>query len=61
MAQCIYSTWEGECTMFDEGTASFPDGVGWEETGVCVVEDDPDPSYTCQYFESADPEWEPEE
>jgi hypothetical protein len=38
---CIYSDFEGNCDQNPE-----------LEDGICIYEDDPDPSYGCQYYES---------
>ena len=59
MAQCIYSSWQGLCSMFCEDKVD--DGLGCDKQGLCWAEEDPDPNYGCHTFESADPEWEAEE
>ena len=59
MAQCIYSNWSGECQMFDE--EQIDESLGCDEQGYCWAEEDPDPSYSCVVFESADPDGEAEE
>lgn len=50
---CIYCGRDGICTLYDEdvNTTWETDSVGWNEDGVCVVEDDPDPGFTCSNFE----------
>ena len=44
---CIYCNFEGECSLFDENY----DMGGVDEHGFCICEDDPDPSYSCEYYE----------
>ena len=71
MAQCIYSSFNEGCLMFDRDAKGvekerylrdcFPEGMGYDKEGYCIVEDDPDPGYSCQAFQSADPDWEAEE
>lgn len=63
MTQCICSSWEGTCTLRDEGdTSTFKDSpVGWDSEGNCVVEDDECPEDSCQYFEDQDQDWEGED
>ena len=53
MAQCIYSQWEGKCSMRDDNDTSHfgSNVVGWDENGYCVCEDDENPEGSCQYFE----------
>jgi len=36
---CIYNGWEGNCSLSDNNI-------------ICVYEDDPDPSYSCENYES---------
>lgn len=46
---CIYSNFNGECQM---GQESFvPMGC---KDGYCVVEDDPDPGFLCEDYQSDD-------
>ena len=49
---CIYSNFEGACTIADPSI----DDNGCVENGYCVVEDDPDPSYSCENYETDDPD-----
>jgi hypothetical protein len=44
---CIYSNVDGECQMHDEGI----ENPGCEG-GFCICEEDPDPSYLCEMYES---------
>ena len=44
---CTYSDKEGKCTL-DDG---FLERLGCEE-GLCICEDDPDPTMLCEDFES---------
>lgn len=53
---CIYCDFHGKCQMWDEdSTNTFENNaVGWDSEGYCVVDDDPDPSISCEIYESAD-------
>lgn len=43
------------CTLVDpEDPNSFISNMGCGNDGVCVVEDDPEPSDSCDSFEDAD-------
>ncbi len=60
MSQCIYSDFcEGKCEMFDKehhkGLNSKNSEYGWNEDGICVSEDDPNPFSSCTYYEPLDP------
>mgnify|MGYP006865015742 CR=1 FL=1 len=46
---CVYSNWEGECSMFEEGTLCHP--TGCDKDGDCWCEENPDPSYSCDSYE----------
>lgn len=48
---CIYcSNMDGKCELFDP---EHPiDVFGCDEEGNCVVEDDPDPSVSCENYKS---------
>jgi len=47
---CVYSDFEGRCNIFEKGEVNSPmDGKG---DGICVYEDDPDPSISCETYES---------
>ena len=48
---CIYNGFDGKCELFDSGFQNF----GCDENGICVCDEDPDPSYTCESFENIDP------
>lgn len=45
---CIYSTFNGECTM-DDGSIEMTCSLG----GYCMCEDDPNPEDSCEYYEEA--------
>ena len=47
---CIYSNFEGECSMWDKDHPI--DNMGCDDEGFCICGDDPDPSYTCETYES---------
>ena len=51
---CIYESMgihtAGACTMYEEGTEM----LGCDSSGNCMVSCDPDPSYTCETYESDD-------
>jgi hypothetical protein len=40
----------GRCTLCDEG--DWENGPPGQENGFCVCSDDPDPSFTCDSYES---------
>ena len=40
----------GRCTLCDE--SDFDSGPAGQENGICICTDDPDPSYTCDSYES---------
>jgi len=46
---CIYSDFEGKCTLYTEGVES--PGTDEDDNGYCVCEDDEDPLYTCAEYE----------
>lgn len=50
---CIYSNFFDECTKKDEDDDSTyeTENVGWDAEGHCVCEDDPEPVYSCMYYE----------
>jgi len=50
---CIFSNFNGTCQYFDENNTddAFPNGMGYDNKGICVVEDDPNPEDSCQNFE----------
>ena len=56
---CIYNDREGKCQSWDEeqdkGTTFENCDGGWNINGECVCEDDPDPGYSCAYYESDQP------
>lgn len=52
---CIYETHgfdtdAGTCTLWDADDGIEVAGCG--DDGICVVSDDPDPSYSCDCYES---------
>ena len=47
---CLYSDFEGMCQNYDEDENYSLDGMPWD--GICIWEDDPDPSYSCEWYES---------
>ncbi len=54
---CIYADREGSCMMADRddddnliASSNLPGGCS--DDGFCVCEDDPDPSITCESYES---------
>ena len=57
---CKHCDFDGNCELliYDEEGKISEDNVDLseygvdEETGACVVEDDPDPSYSCSGYES---------
>ena len=55
---CIYSDNNGKCTLYDDvedvGTTYKTCAMGWDENGICCVEDDPDPGYSCESYEGID-------
>lgn len=55
---CIYSDFQGLCTMWDPEVEDGRLGVKVSDKGepICVVEDDPEPSDSCENYESDDPE-----
>ena len=56
---CIYNDFNGHCQMWDE--ESKDDMQGCDEEGDCICEEDPDPSYLCEMYESNDPEEDEED
>lgn len=58
MGNCIYNSWEGVCTFYDEELGNIKNvdetDYGFIGEGICVVEDDEDPTYTCSAYESHD-------
>ena len=54
---CMYCDINGKCEMFDESI----ERNGVDESGYCVCEDDPDPSVTCEDYESIDGEEDDED
>lgn len=46
---CIYSNFEGECTLWEQDSAANPDGC---EGPICIVEDDPEPEDSCHDYDS---------
>ena len=54
---CIYSNFQGQCTLciFNDNEEFVDSGIielGGQIDGICVCEDDPDPSCTCDSYES---------
>jgi len=46
---CIYQGFiSGKCQVYNEGI----DNPGWDKNGVCICSDDPDPSMTCEDYQS---------
>jgi len=45
---CSYCSFHGECQIWEE---DFPT-TGATSDGYCVVEDDPDPSASCEHYDS---------
>ena len=46
---CNYSNFDGDCELYDE---DINDGLGCDEDGCCICEDDPNPEVTCGNYES---------
>ena len=46
---CLYSNFQGECTLKDHDRATG-------DPVYCVWEEDPDPSYGCESYESDEDE-----
>jgi len=53
---CIYSDFNGKCSMWDEDTPSYNDGLGTDWDGNCIVEEDPNPIDSCSSYQNNDPE-----
>jgi hypothetical protein len=54
---CIYSTFEGLCTLLwneEEKISEAENDICLDKNGYCCVEDDEDPSISCNSFESSD-------
>ena len=55
---CIYSSnTDGKCTLLwddDKKEAFAENEICLDKNGYCRVEDDEDPSYSCESFESSD-------
>lgn len=49
---CLYSDFNGNCTLFDRDIQI--DGMGHNNEGTCVVQDDPVPGLNCESFECSD-------
>ena len=47
---CIYSDFEGECSLYEQGHPNNPEGCVDDST--CCAEDDPLPGDTCGAYES---------
>jgi hypothetical protein len=48
---CRFSNYDGLCTLFEEDGENI-DCMGFDyDTGACLYEDDPDPSYTCESYD----------
>lgn len=45
---CLYSDFNGLCSLHDPNL----DMNGCDTEGLCLCEEDPDPSYTCDSYES---------
>lgn len=56
---CTYCDFNGKCDQFDPDLAM--DGMGYDDDGNCVVEDDLDPAMSCEGYESTDEEDEEDE
>lgn len=56
---CIYCDFHGKCSMHDPEYAI--DGLGCDDDGNCNCESDPDPGYSCDTYETDDPEDDDEE
>jgi len=50
---CIYNDFAGLCYFAEVGKCdnAFPNGMGYDAFGHCVVEDDPNPEDSCSSFE----------
>ena len=49
---CIYSDFHGHCRMWEEDEENV-DCMGFDyDTGTCICEEDPDPAYSCESYES---------
>lgn len=46
---CLYCDFDGKCQFFEDKD-NKPQGCN--DDGVCLVDDDPDPSYGCESYES---------
>jgi len=47
---CTYSDFNGKCELWNKNIVSS----GTDKKGCCVVENDEDPSATCEDYESLD-------
>lgn len=47
---CIYSDINGKCDLYH--SASMEEDLGVDNNGYCICEDDPDPSISCNNYES---------
>ena len=59
---CIYSNFNGECSMWDPEIDSSDLGVDPDDTehGYCIVEEDPNPEDSCSSYEPVEQEDEDE-
>ena len=48
---CKYSDFEGKCTLWDADDTFEHIANSCDEKGYCSVEDDPDPSVSCEDYE----------
>lgn len=60
---CIYNNFSGRCTLSDyeedeDKKIEVPVAMGYDDEGYCIVDEDPDPSYSCESYESEDREEE---
>ena len=49
---CKFSDFEGKCQNFDEDNPI--ETPGCDDEGNCICEEDPDPSISCETYESED-------
>jgi len=60
MGHCIYSNWEGFCTLYEEDMGDIKNvhdtDLGIMGKGACVVEDDEFPDMSCEAYEDIDPD-----
>lgn len=49
---CIYEDNEGKCSLALDGDGELEQDMQGSDNGDCVVSDDPDPSISCDSYES---------